>query len=117
MLKRQAYHWAKGTLGDYFESLGDSSDEQLCRSITLYGFCTQFKTLPVGGGLYDQDPQLLEEWNIISRVVTEVLEEETPSDIPSTGKSPASRGLNYKKVNKVPNMFNNTIWQNYHLEK
>jgi len=36
-------------------------------SLRLYSICAalKFSALPVAGGLYDQDPQLLEEWSYI----------------------------------------------------
>ena len=88
----------------------------------------QYHTLPVSGGIYDQDPQLLDEWQVISDEVAKVRNSETEKvnnqvtgleknqpNTPAMRKSvPSGKegGLEFKRVPTIPKVF-----QRYHKSK
>lgn len=114
MLKDQAYHWAKGELGEYVEH----TEIRVLHSLELYAQCKEFGALPVEGGLYDQDPQLLTEWSIISEQIGIVHEEEREKmDANNKTNNTSAGDSRFKTVQKVPNFFNNSRWDRYHKEK
>jgi hypothetical protein len=112
-------------LDPYFEEEKNKGG-LLFESLRLYGLCEQFKCLPASGGIYDQDPMLLEEWLIISGEVAKVKNKEleatkdgvNETSAPYSSNTPAFRksipsgkvgGLNFKRVPAIPPVF-----QRYH---
>ena len=105
-MKLQANAWARGNLSAYLRM---HPDEHIFESLRLYAVCKEFHVLPASGGVYDQDPTLLQEWNIISGIVGEVLEEQNQSTATKSTSQKTSNGLQFKRVPKVPSVFKRYI--------
>lgn len=62
--------------------------------------------LPVAGGLYDQDPDLLVEWSLISGEVAKVRKKEMDKIKANKNSTPVkASGMNFKQVRAVPQTF------------
>ncbi len=67
--------------------------------------------MPAQGGLYDQDPELLDDWSVISSIYAEVEQERLKSSKNNSMSPAKNKGMNFKRVGKVPPIFNNYFKQ------